>query len=303
MAAASGLHWVPGAARCDAHHQLWHRRADSRGLDGGARKLILGLAAAPPTMAAWACCRPWACASSMQGAPLGDGGAELARLQRIDLDGLTRAWRRPSWRSPPMSTIRCAERVARPLCSAAERRQPSAGRAVDQALQRLGGGGGADPGRDHSRFPGVGAAGGLGFAARAFLRAFPAGHRIGRGSLRAGRGAVWRRSGDHRREAAWTRRACTARRRSGWRGAAAAAGVPVIALAGSLGEGYARPHEVGIAAAFSLAPGPISLAEALAGAAENCKRAPRNWRGCGAWLSRRGSPRRPVAARWAGRGA
>jgi glycerate kinase len=41
----------------------------------------------------------------------------------------------------------------------------------------------------------------------------------------------------------------------------------LIALAGSLGKGYGRLHEAGIAAAFSLVPGPISLAEAMAGAA------------------------------------
>ncbi|MNP58095.1 Glycerate kinase [compost metagenome] len=49
---------------------------------------------------------------------------------------------------------------------------------------------------------------------------------------------------------------------------AQAAGVPAIALAGSLGEGYAALHETGIAAAFSLAPGPLSLAQALARAAQ-----------------------------------
>ena len=46
------------------------------------------------------------------------------------------------------------------------------------------------------------------------------------------------------------------------------AGVPVIALAGSLGEGYQALHEAGIEAAFSLTPGPISLEQALADAAE-----------------------------------
>ncbi|MNC69591.1 Glycerate kinase [compost metagenome] len=40
-------------------------------------------------------------------------------------------------------------------------------------------------------------------------------------------------------------------------------GVPVIALAGMLGEGYQQLYGHGIDAAFSLAPGPISLADAL----------------------------------------
>ena len=47
---------------------------------------------------------------------------------------------------------------------------------------------------------------------------------------------------------------------------AAAAGVPVIALAGSLGEGYQQLYDAGIQAAFSLAPGPLSLQQAMSNA-------------------------------------
>ncbi len=43
-------------------------------------------------------------------------------------------------------------------------------------------------------------------------------------------------------------------------------GVPVIALAGSLGEGYQAVREAGIEACFSLAPGPITLEHACANA-------------------------------------
>ncbi|MFO7705808.1 MAG: glycerate kinase, partial [Halopseudomonas sp.] len=48
---------------------------------------------------------------------------------------------------------------------------------------------------------------------------------------------------------------------------AQAAVVPVIALAGSLGEGYQRLYAAGIDAAFSLTPGPMQLHEAMADAA------------------------------------
>lgn len=48
---------------------------------------------------------------------------------------------------------------------------------------------------------------------------------------------------------------------------ARAAGTPVIALAGSLGEDYQALYAAGIDAAFSLAPGPLSLEQAMAGAA------------------------------------
>ncbi|MNJ72599.1 Glycerate kinase [compost metagenome] len=48
---------------------------------------------------------------------------------------------------------------------------------------------------------------------------------------------------------------------------ARAASVPVIALAGSLGEGYQRLYTAGITAAFSLVPGPTTLEQACTDAA------------------------------------
>src|SRR5690606_38092654 len=47
---------------------------------------------------------------------------------------------------------------------------------------------------------------------------------------------------------------------------AAAAGVPVIALAGSLGEGYQQLYDAGIQAAFSREPGHLSLQQAMSNA-------------------------------------
>ena len=49
---------------------------------------------------------------------------------------------------------------------------------------------------------------------------------------------------------------------------ASAAGVPTVAIAGTLGKGYQRLREVGIAAAFSITSGPMTLEDACAGAAE-----------------------------------
>ncbi len=47
-----------------------------------------------------------------------------------------------------------------------------------------------------------------------------------------------------------------------------AAGVPVLAVVGGLGEGYEGAHAEGIDAALPTAPGPISLEEAQARAGE-----------------------------------
>ena len=45
---------------------------------------------------------------------------------------------------------------------------------------------------------------------------------------------------------------------------AQAAGVPVIAIAGSLGAGYQALYKTGIVAAFSLVSGPMTLEQACA---------------------------------------
>ncbi len=44
--------------------------------------------------------------------------------------------------------------------------------------------------------------------------------------------------------------------------------MPVVALAGSLGDGYEKLYDVGITAAHSLACAPMTLAQACAQAAE-----------------------------------
>ena len=44
---------------------------------------------------------------------------------------------------------------------------------------------------------------------------------------------------------------------------AAAKGVPVIALAGSLGDGWRRVLDAGVAACYSIADGPIALSDAI----------------------------------------
>ncbi|WP_374438102.1 glycerate kinase [Pseudomonas panipatensis] len=270
MAAASGLHWVPAAQR-DATRTTSYGTGEliRAALDGGARKLILGLGGSATNDGGMGLLQALGVRFlDAQGAPLGDGGAELARLQRIELDGL----------DPRLAEteVEVAADVDNPLCGARgasavfgpqKGASPAQVEQLDQALQRLAAVAAQTLGEDHSRFPGVGAAGGLGFAARAFLRArFRPGIELVAevsGLAEALSGADLAITGEGRLDA----QSLHGKTPVGVARAAAAAGVPVIALAGSLGEGYARLHEVGIAAAFSLAPGPISLAEALAGAA------------------------------------
>ena len=139
---------------------------------------------------------------------------------------------------------------------------------LDDALGRFAAVAAATLGEDHAQFPGVGAAGGLGFAARAFLAAsFRPGIELvaelsGLAAAMAGADLVI--TGEGRMDV----QTLHGKTPVGVARVARHAGVPVIALAGSLGEGYQALHDAGIEAAFSLAPGPISLEQALAGAAE-----------------------------------
>ena len=116
---------------------------------------------------------------------------------------------------------------------------------------------------DHRDAPGAGAAGGLGFAVKAFLGArFRPGVDIVAelgGLAQAVEGATLVFTGEGRMDAQTLRGKTPA----GVARIARQAGVPVVALAGSLGEGYEALHACGISAAFSLAPGPITLQQAL----------------------------------------
>src|SRR5690606_36056746 len=122
---------------------------------------------------------------------------------------------------------------------------------LDAALARLAETSARQLGRDLRDEPGAGAAGGLGFAARAFLGAeFRRGVEgvaaLG-GLAQAVRGAALVLTGEGRMDA----QTLHGKTPAGVARIAHAAGVPVVALAGSLGEGYEALYPVGISAAFS----------------------------------------------------
>lgn len=270
MAAASGLHWVPEAQR-DA------TRTTSRGtgelireaLDAGARKIIIGLGGSATNDGGLGLLQALG-ASFLdgQGHELGAGGARLAELARIDLSNL----------DPRLATveIEVAADVNNPLCGPhgasavfgpQKGASPAQVRQLDAALKHLAEIAALALGQDHSLFPGVGAAGGLGFACRAFLKArFRPGIELiaelsALESALAGASLVI--TGEGRLDG----QSLHGKTPVGVAHVARRAGVPVIALAGSVGEGLAQLREAGIEAAFSLAPGPITLADACARAA------------------------------------
>ncbi|MCY1393289.1 Glycerate 2-kinase [compost metagenome] len=271
MAAASGLHWVPERKR-DATRTTSYGTGEliRAALDSGARKIILGLGGSATNDAGLGLLQALGVRFlDAAGRELGDGGAALAGLHELDLGGLD-----PRLLQVEMEV---AADVDNPLCgprgaSAVFGPQKGASAAqveeLDAALQHFAAVAAATLGEDHSLFPGVGAAGGLGFAARAFLKArFRPGIALVAelsGLAEALQGADLVITGEGRLDS----QSLHGKTPVGVARMAQAAGVPAIALAGSLGEGYAALHETGIAAAFSLAPGPLSLAQALARAAQ-----------------------------------
>lgn len=270
MAAASGLHWVPQRKR-DA------TRTTSRGtgelvreaLEAGARKIILGLGGSATNDAGLGLLQALGARFlDAQGAELGAGGAALGTLMAIDLSGLDARLQQVE--------VEVAADVNNPLCGphgASAVFGPQKGASpvqveqLDAALRHFAEVAARTLGEDHSLFPGVGAAGGLGFASRAFLKArFRPGIELVAelsGLEQALQGAALVITGEGRLDG----QSLHGKTPVGVARLARRAGVPVIALAGSLGEGLAGLREEGIEAAFSLVPGPMSLAQACAQAA------------------------------------
>ena len=266
MAAASGLHWVAAEQR-DARITTTYGTGELvlAALDAGARRIILGIGGSATNDGGAGLLEALgARLLNEEGQPIGRGGAALTDLQRIELAGLdTRL---------AATEIIIAADVDNPLCGphgASHVFGPQKGASADQveqldhALSHFADVMAAALGQDYRDVPGVGAAGGLGFAARAVLGArFRPGIELVAelsGLAEAVQGADLVITGEGRLDG----QSLHGKTPVGVARIARAAGVPVIALAGSLGEGYQRLYEAGIDAAFSLVPGPLSLEQAM----------------------------------------
>ena len=267
MAAASGLHWVEPAQR-DARVTTSYGTGELilAALDAGARRIILGIGGSATNDGGAGVLEALGVRLlDAAGEPLAAGGAALIDLQRIELDGL----------DPRLAGIEIlvAADVDNPLCGPRgashvfgpqKGANPTQVEQLDRALGHFADLMAATLGEDYREVPGVGAAGGLGFAARAVLGArFRPGIELVAelsGLAAAMQGADLAITGEGRLDG----QSLHGKTPVGVARVAQAAGVPVIALAGSLGDGYQQVYEAGIEAAFSLAPGPVSLEQAMA---------------------------------------
>lgn len=270
MAAASGLHWVPSGQR-DATVTSSYGTGEliREALDGGAKRIILGLGGSATNDGGAGLLQALGMRLlDRNGAELAAGGAALAQLYQIDMAGLdSRLLGVQVDVAADVDNPLCGPRGASAVFGPQKGASPEQVASLDTALQSMANVVAATLGEDFSQVPGVGAAGGLGFAAKAFLRA---GFRPGielvaelSGLAEAVQDADLVITGEGRLDA----QSLHGKTPVGVARVAQAAGVPVIALAGSLGEGYQRMYPVGIDAAFSLAPGPITLEQACAQAA------------------------------------
>ena len=270
MAAASGLHRVAADQRdilraCSQGTGELIRQA----LDAGARHIILGLGGSATNDGGAGLLRALGVRLlDSAGQPLAPGGAALARLAEIDLSGLDpRLAQVPVLVAADVDNPLCGPHGASAVFGPQKGASPEQVRLLDAALTHYAERMAATLGTDHSTEPGAGAAGGLGFAARALLGArFRPGIAVVAelcGLAEAVQGADLVITGEGRLDA----QTLHGKTPLGVARIAHAVGVPVIALAGSLGEGYQRLYAAGLSAAFSLAPGPIDLRQACADAA------------------------------------
>ncbi|WP_339510771.1 glycerate kinase [Pseudomonas sp. RL_15y_Pfl2_60] len=270
MAAASGLHWVAREQRdATITSSFGTGELIRAALDAGAERIILGLGGSATND----------CGAGLMQAlgvrfldeddrELAPGGAALINLKQIDLSNLDPRVLEVQFDiaadvDNPLVGPRGASAVFGPQKGAS----PEQVQALDAALQRMSRVVASTLGEDFSEIPGVGAAGGLGFAAKAFLKArFRPGVELVAelsGLAAALQGADLAITGEGRLDA----QTLHGKTPIGVARVAKAAGVPVVVLAGSLGEGYQRTYSGGIDAAFSLTSGPMSLEQACADAA------------------------------------
>jgi len=279
MAAASGLELVPP-------NQRDPRIATSRGtgelilhaLDAGARRFVLGVGGSATNDGGAGMLQALgACLLDADDRPIGPGGAELARLARIGIEGLDPRLLESEFHiacdvSNPLTGPRGASAIFGPQKGAT----PVMVEQLDANLAHYANIVARDLGRDERDLPGAGAGGGIALAMVVFLR----------GRLRPGieivteavkldaavRGADLVITGEGRIDG----QTVNGKTPMGVARLAARHGVPVIAIGGGLAPDAGAVHAHGIDAVFAAVSRPCTVAEALAAAECNLRTAARN---------------------------
>ncbi|MGM0825383.1 MAG: glycerate kinase [Pseudomonadota bacterium] len=204
-----------------------------------------------------------------RGQPLPPGGATLADLETLRLEGLDpRLARLKVEAAVDVDNPLLGERGASAVFGPQKGASPSHVAQLDHALGHFADLAAQVLGHDDRDCPGAGAAGGMGFAARAFLGATlkPGIEML---MQQAGFAALLEQAdlvitGEGRLDG----QSLAGKTPIGVARAAAQQHTPVIVLAGSLGDGWQACLQEGVTAAFALADGPMALSDALPRTAE-----------------------------------
>ncbi|MCH7745553.1 MAG: glycerate kinase [Chloroflexi bacterium] len=271
MARTSGLALVPMDKRNPLIATTFGLgEAIRHALDAGFRRFIIGIGGSATNDAGAGMAQALGISLlDSEGRELAFGGASLARLDRIDLSGLdTRAIESQFMVACDVSNPLTGPEGASAIYGPQKGATPEMIDLLDAALKRFAEVVKRDVGADINDVPGAGAAGGLGGGLIAFLNA----------ELRPGVDIVLDTVGlDEQLEGVdlvITGEGCLdyqtvySKAPIGVAGRAKARGIPVIAISGSLGEGYGVVHQHGIDAAMAITRAPMTLDEASSQAAE-----------------------------------
>jgi len=271
MAAASGLLLVPPERRDPRITTTYGTGELIRlALDRGVRRIVIGIGGSATNDGGAGMLQALG-GSLLQadGRPVERGGAGLLGLDRIDMSGLDRRLAGVELLvacdvTNPLTGPQGASAIYGPQKGAT----PAMVALLDQALSRLADTMARDLGRDVRDRPGAGAAGGLGAGLIGFLGA----------ALRPGIDLVAEATGLDQRlagadlvltgEGRTDGQTLSGKVPLGIARRAASHRVPVIVLSGAITADAAALHDQGITALFAIANGPLSLEQAMAGAAE-----------------------------------
>jgi len=270
MAAAAGLEHIPSALRNPMTATSFGvGELICHALDAGAKHIVLGLGGSATNDAGAGMLQ----ALGMRlldhaGENIAPGGAGLKHLASIDVSNLdSRLQDVQITIASDVNNPLCGQMGATAIFGPQKGATPEQIKLLDTALSHFADLCHSHLGADSREVPGAGSAGGLGFAAHAWLGArFRPGvevvAEIG-GLAEAINGASLVITGEGRMDA----QTLLGKTPMGVAHVAREAGVPVIAIAGSLGSNYQALYAAGIQAAFSIAAGPCTLQEACTHAA------------------------------------
>jgi len=271
MATAAGLEQIPPQERCALHAtSVGVGQLIVQALDAGAHHLVLGLGGSACNDAGAGLLQALgARLLDQHGQPLPLGGAALASLARLDLSGLDPRLQDTRFAlAVDVDNVLCGAAGASAIFGPQKGASPQDVIQLDAALAHFADVLARTSGRDERNLPGMGAAGGLGLPIKTLFAAdFQPGVELIAelaGLDAALDGAELAFTG----EGSLDHQTLLGKTPAGVARHAQARGIPVIALAGALGEGYPALYPAGITAAFSLTPAPVSLADACAHAAE-----------------------------------